>query len=233
MGGAYQETLNPSRRALLKQAETFRARPDDFASLLAQRGGIGRKDLDAFEDLHTRARRHRRAATMRYVHRIKLEADQQGFEPEMRQGVPPLGGGAAETGGRRAGPAHSTGQGRTMAGRITPAQATPPIETVAMPTERDFAGDPPAVAPEPPVEKPSAPTEEQIAWDTYSALRQDWSRHLAAAERAGVHAMYVDGYKQLRARMEALTGNPALEDRPRRSLGNVLAQLDEADRNPP
>ena len=27
--------------------------------------------------------------------------------------------------------------------------------------------------------------------------------------------------------MEALTENPALEDRPRRSLGNVLAQLDE------
>ena len=27
--------------------------------------------------------------------------------------------------------------------------------------------------------------------------------------------------------MEALAKNPALEDRPRRSLGNVLAQLDE------
>ena len=58
-------------------------------------------------------------------------------------------------------------------------------------------------------------------------MRQDWSRHLAAAERAGVHAIYVNGYKQLRARMEALAGNPALENRPRRSLGNVLAQLDE------
>ena len=102
-----------------------------------------------------------------------------------------------------------------------------PIETVAMPTERDFTGDPPAVALAPPVDKPSVPTEEQIAWDTYSVLRQDWSRHLAAAERAGVHAVYVNGYEQLRARMEALAGNPALEDRPRRSLGNVFAQLDE------
>ena len=217
---------HPARRALLKQAEIFRARPDDFASLLAEHGAIGRRDLDAFEDLHARARRHRRAATMRYVHQIKREADQQGLEPEMRQGVKPLGGGAAEmAGGVPAGLIQPAGpdDGRPH----TPAQATPPIETVAMPTERDFAGDPPAVAPEPPVEKPSAPTEEQVAWDTYSALRQDWSRHLAAAERAGVHAIYVDGYKQLRARMEALTGNPALEDRPRRSLGNVLAQLDE------
>ena len=211
---------------LLKQAAAFRARPDDFASLLAQRGGIGRKDLDAFEDLHTRARRHRRAATMRYVHRIKLEADQQGFEPEMRQGVPPLGGGAAETAGSV--PAGRIQPAGPVDGRPhTPAHATPLIETVAMPTDRDFAGDPAAMAPAPPVDKSSAPTKEQVAWDIYSVLRQDWSRHLAVAERAGVHAIYVNGNKQLRARMEALAGNPALEDRPRRSLGNVLAQLDE------
>ena len=64
LGPAYQETLT-RHSALLKQAAAFRARPDDFASLLAERGGIGRRDLDAFEELHTRARRHRRAATMR------------------------------------------------------------------------------------------------------------------------------------------------------------------------
>ena len=223
LSGAFQETLT-RHAVLLKQAEIFRARPGDFASLLAQRGGIGRKDLDAFEDLHTRARRHRRASTMRYVHWIKREAEQQGLEPEMRQGMPPRGGGVAETaGGVPTGRIQPTepGDGRPR----TPTQATPPIETVAMPTERSLARDPPAVAPA--VDKPSAPTEEQVAWDTYSALRQDWSRHLAAAERAGVHAIYVNGYKQLRARMEALAENPALEDRPRRSLGNVLAQLDE------
>ena len=223
LGGAFRETLN-RHAMLLKQADTFRARPAEFAFLLAERGGIERRDLDAFEDLHARARRHRRAATMRYVHQIKREAKQQGLEPEMRQGMPPLGGGAAEiAGGVPAGLIQPAGpdDGRPH----TPAQATPPIETVAMPTERSLARDPPAVAPA--VDKPSAPTEEQVAWDTYSALRQDWSRHLAAAERAGVHAIYVNGYKQLRARMEALAENPALEDRPRRSLGNVLAQLGE------
>ena len=218
LGGAYRDTLT-RHSVLLKQAAAFRARPDDFGSLLAQRGGIGRKDLDAFEELHARARRHRRAATMRYVHQIKREADQQGLAPEMRQEVPPLGGGAAETaGGVPAGLIQPAGTGRPH----TPAQATPP-----MPTERSLPGAPPAVAPAPPVDKPSVPTEEQVAWDTYSALRQDWSRHLAAAERAGVHAIYVNGYKQLRARMEALAENRDLEDRPRRSLGNVLAQLDE------
>ena len=225
LSGAFQETLT-RHAVLLKQAEIFRARPGDFASLLAERGGIGRKDFDAFEELHARARRHRRAATMRYVHQIKREADQQGLEPERRQGVSLLGDGAAGTVGvvpaERIQPA-GPDDGRPH----TPAQATPPIETVTIPTERSLPGDLPAVAPTPPVDKPSVPTEEQVAWDTYSALRQHWSRHLAAAERAGVHAIYVDGYKQLRARMEALAGNPALEDRPRRSLGNVLAQLDE------
>ena len=93
---------------LLKQAETFRARPAEFAFLLAERGGIGRRDLDAFEDLHARARHHRRAATMRYVHQIKREAKQQGIEPEMRQGMPPLGGRSLRDSGRRADRAHST-----------------------------------------------------------------------------------------------------------------------------
>ena len=225
LSGAFQETLT-RHAVLLKQAEIFRARPGDFASLLAQRGGIGRKDLDAFEDLHTRARRHRRASTMRYVHRIKREAEQQGIEPKRRQGVLPLGVGAVE-------PAVTVPDGRIQpAGPDgdrprNPAHAPPPIETVAMPTERDPDVQPSPVAPAPSVKEPSTHTEEQIAWDTYSVLRHDWSRHLAAAERAGVHAIYVKGYKQLRARMEALAKNPALEDRPRRSLGNVLAQLDE------
>ena len=225
LGPAYQETLT-RHAVLLKQAAAFHARPDEYASLLAERGGIGRKDLDAFEELHPRARRHRRAATMRYVHQIKREAEQQEIEPEMRQVVPPFESGATETtGGIPAGHIQPAGPGD---GRPhTSEHATLPIETVATPTERDLAGDPRAVASAAPVDKPSAPTEQQVAWDTYSALRQDWSRHLAAAERASVHAIYVNGYEQLRARMEALAETSALEDRPRRSLGNVLAQLDE------
>ena len=97
LGGAFQETLT-RHAVLLKQVEAFRARPGEFASLLAERGGIGRKDLDVFEDLHTRARRHRRAATMRCVHRIKREAEQEGQQPkpELRQGELALDGSRAE-----------------------------------------------------------------------------------------------------------------------------------------
>ena len=92
--GTFRETLT-RHAGLLKQAAAFRARPDDFASLLAQRGGIGRKELDAFEELHARARRHRRAATMRHVHQIKREAEQQGVEPEKRNRGKRPGGQAA------------------------------------------------------------------------------------------------------------------------------------------
>ncbi len=194
LGEAYSETL--ARHAvLLKQAEAFRARPDDFASLLAEQGGIGRRDLDAFENLHTRARRHRRAATMRHVLRIKKEAEQQGLKPGGRQGT---------------------------------REGVPPLETVAVPAGREPGVQTPPVLSAPSVEEPSTPTKEDIAWDAYSELRQEWSDHLAAAERAGVHAIYVNGYEQLRARMVVLAENPALEDRPRRSLGKVLSQLDEA-----
>ena len=163
---------------------------------------------------------------MRLVHRIKKEKEQQILNPEMRQGIQPLQDGVVGTAitvpAERVQPAApETGSPHT------PAQTTSPIETVAMPTERSLPGAPPAVAPTPAVKKPSVPTDEQVAWDTYSALRQDWSHHLAAAERTGVHAIYVNGYKQFRARMEALAGNPALEDRPLQSLRNVLAQLYE------
>ena len=97
LSGAYRETLT-RHAVLLKQAAAFRARPDEFASLLAERGGIARKDLDAFEDLHARVRRHRRAATMRHVHRIKKEAEQEAQhpKPELRQGELALDGGRAE-----------------------------------------------------------------------------------------------------------------------------------------
>ena len=74
LGSAFRETLT-RHGMLLKQAESFRARPAEFGDLLAERGSIGRKDLDAFQELHARASHHRRAAMMRHVHRIRREAE--------------------------------------------------------------------------------------------------------------------------------------------------------------
>ena len=109
---------------LLKQAGAFRARPADFASLLDERGGIGAKELDAFDELHDRASRHRRAATMRHVHRIKRAAEPdpaQQPEPERRVNTAPT-------------PVH-TGP---SAGRTDTAPARPDAGTLHEAVQRDW-----------------------------------------------------------------------------------------------
>ena len=177
LSGAFQETLS-RQTVLLKQATAFRARPDDFASLLAQRGGIGCKDLDAFEELHTRARRHRRAATMRYVHRIKREAEQQGLEPERRQGMLPLEGGAIEAAERA-----------ETEERNTIAAPTGVHADVAVPVRNVEPAKPYWYAP-------------------YMALRQDWNAFIEGARQAGIMTFYAKGYADMIPRIRALAENP-------------------------
>ena len=177
LSGAFQETLS-RQTVLLKQATAFRARPDDFASLLAQRGGIGCKDLDAFEELHTRARRHRRAATMRYVHRIKREAEQQGLEPERRQGMLPLEGGAIAAAERA-----------ETEERNTIAAPTGVHADVAVPVRNVEPAKPYWYAP-------------------YMALRQDWNAFIEGARQAGIMTFYAKGYADMIPRIRALAENP-------------------------
>ena len=191
LGRAFRETLN-QHTGLLKQAVAFRARPDDFASLLAQRGGIARKDLDAFEDLHTRARRHRRAATMRYVHRIKREAEQQGIEPGRRQGVLPLEGGAIEAAERA---------------------ETEERNTIAAPTRVHAS----VAAPVRNVE-PAKP----YWYAPYMALRQDWNTFIEDARQAGIMTFYAKGYADMIPRIRALAENPDVPAVTRAPMMQVL-----------
>ena len=191
LGGAFRETL--TRHAmLLKQADTFRARPAEFAFLLAERGGIGRRDLDAFEDLHTRARRHRRAATMRYVHQIKREADQQGLEPEMRQGVLPLEGGAIEAAERTETEARNTDSAPTE----VHAGVSVPMRNV----------------------EPAKP----YWYAPYMALRQDWNAFIEGARQAGIMTFYASGYADMIPRIRALAENPDVPAVTRQPMMQVL-----------
>ena len=191
LSGAFQETLT-RHAGLLKQATAFRARPDDFASLLAQRGGIGRKDLDAFEELHTRARRHRRAATMRYVHRIKREAEQQGLEPERRQGMLPLEGGAIAAAERA---------------------ETEERNTIAAPTGVHAGVSVPVRNVEPAKPYWYAP---------YMALRQDWNAFIEGARQAGIMTFYAKGYADMIPRIRALAENPDVPAVTRAPMKQVL-----------
>ena len=191
LSGAYRETLT-RHAVLLKQAVAFRARPDDFASLLAQRGGIGCKDLDAFEELHARARGHRRAATMRYLHQIKREADQQGLEPEMRQGVLPLEGGAIEAAERTETEARNTDSAPTE----VHAGVSVPMRNV----------------------EPAKP----YWYAPYMALRQDWNAFIEGARQAGIMTFYASGYADMIPRIRALAENPDVPAVTRQPMMQVL-----------
>ena len=193
LSGAYRETLT-RHAVLLKQAAAFRARPGEFASLLAERGGIGRKDLDAFKELHTRVRRHRRAATMRYVHRVKQEAAQQGVEPDMRQGE---------------------------AAAITPAGR---IQSIGPRDDRAQSRAHPATPNTPPVAAPVGKAEpvKPYWYAPYMTLRQDWNAFIEGARQAGIMTFYAKGYADMIPRIQALAENPDVPAVTRAPMMQVL-----------
>ena len=207
LSGAYRETL--TRHAVLqKQAAAFRARPDEFASLLAERGGIARKDLDAFEELHARARRHQRAATMRHVHRIKKEAEQEAQQPkpELRQGELALEGGRAEA------PRHADTAARDTAGMQSPdrdatpgrhVDSIPPAEAEDYPWALAAPAQEDVPAPRPDRDRPRpgwyAPCE---------ALQRDWNELIERVQQTGEALFYAKGYADMIPRIRELTENP-------------------------
>ena len=207
LSGAYRETL--TRHAVLqKQAAAFRARPDDFASLLTERGGIARKDLDAFEELHARARRHQRAATMRHVHRVKKEAEQEAQQPksELRQRELALESGRAEA-PRRADTVTRDTAGMQSSDRDAASaqhfDTVPPAEAEDYPWAHAAAAQedvpPPRLDQDPP--KPG--------WHSpYEALWRDWSELIERVRQAGEPLFYAKGYVDIIPRIRELTENP-------------------------
>ena len=226
LSGAYRETLT-RHAVLLKQAETFRARPGDFASLLSERGGIARKDLDAFEDLHARARRHRRAATMRHVHRIKREAEQEAQQPkpELRQGELALEGGRAEA------PRRAETVTRDTTGMQSPdidAAETRHIDTVPPAEAEDYPWalaaaqedvPPPRLDQDPPRPDWYAP---------YEALQWDWSELIESVQQTGEPLFYAKGYADMIPCVQALAENP---DIPAETRAPMIEALENHQRD--
>ena len=207
LGGAFQETLT-RHAVLLKQVEAFRARPGEFASLLAERGGIGRKDLDVFEDLHTRARRHRRAATMRCVHRIKREAEQEGQQPkpELRQGELALDGSRAEVTRHADTAARDTAGMQSSERDATPGRhvdTVPPAEAEDYPWALAAAAQQDVPAPRPDRDPP------RPGWYALcEALQRDWNELIERVQQTGEPLFYAQGYVDMIPRIQAnLTEN--------------------------
>ena len=227
LSGAFQETLT-RHAVLLKQAETFRARPGDFASLLSERGGIAREDLDAFEELHARARRHQRAATMRHVHRIKKEAEQEAQhpKPELRRGELALEGGPAEA------PRRADTVTRDTTGMQAPdrdAAETRHIDTVPPAEAEDYPWALAAVAQEdvpPPRLDQDPPRPDWYA--PYEALQRDWNELIESVQQTGKPLFYAKGYADMIPRIQALAENP---DIPAETRAPMIEALEHHQRD--
>ena len=198
LGDAYRETLD-RHAALLKQAEAFRARPDAFAPLLAERARIGRSDLDAFEELHVRARRHRRAAVMRRAHRMKQET---GLQDERSLARTPAGARSPER---------------------EPAAAPDPFEAVPPPAPEDYAWARAEAATEDASSPAPLPEPQGPAWraDCESALRA-WNTLAESARQSATIPFYMDGYRALIPRIRALAANPEIPAGTREVLDRAL-----------
>ena len=202
----YRQTLD-RHAALLRQAEPFRARPEAFAPLLAERARIGRGDLEEFEALHERARRHRRAATMRQVRRTRRETERQASPAETREDVRPSRGEAVEA-----------------------TSIVPPdwFDSVPPPTDEDHAevcAETRAAAAWQSREDPASPAPEPSRPDWRSAWEPvigEWNALIDHARQSGTIAFYMKGYAELIPRIRKLSENPDVPSERRESLIPLL-----------
>ena len=81
---AFRETLD-RHGALMKQAASFRRRPQVFERLLAERAGIGEREIEEIRKQHARAGKYLRSATARAAHRTRQDAQRQDAPREEAQ----------------------------------------------------------------------------------------------------------------------------------------------------
>ena len=93
---AFRETLD-RHGALMKQARMFRARPQVFERLLAERAGIGEREIEELREQHSRAGKYLRSVKAKASHAAQHEARHQ--EPGIVEAI------AAETAALAAEPA--------------------------------------------------------------------------------------------------------------------------------
>ncbi len=196
---AFREILD-RHGALMKQAAAFRARPQVFERLLAERAGIGQDELDELRDQQDRARRYLRSVSARTSRAARQDAEHQDArrqdttpEAVARTGVEVVGEAAAD---------HVE----------TPAQETvppAPAESAAHEGAQDAAPD---------------------WRTLYSELQRDWNALVARAEdaRAGEPDLplpLMEGYDGLIRRVRSLAEHPGLSE----SARSVLAGLIDYD----
>ena len=225
LSGAYRETL--TRHAVLqKQAAAFRARPDDFAPCWPSAAASpARTSTPSRTSMPGRAAT-RRAATMRHVHRIKREAEQEAQQPkpELRQGELALEGGRAEA------PKRADTVTRDTAGiqaSDRDAAEARIIDTVPPAETEDYPWALAAAAQEdvpPPDRNPPRPD----WYAPYEALQRDWNERIERVRQTGESLFYAEGYAAMITRIQALAENP---DIPAKSRAPMIEALQNHQRD--
>ncbi len=191
----FRETLD-RHGALMKQAASFRRRPQVFERLLSERAGIGEGEIEEFRKQHARAGRYLRSVSARAAHRARQDAQRHDAK---RQDAP-----REEQGVVEALAAEAVAAG-TAAPAVEPApeEALPPrtLEAVAPGPERDV----------PPV------------WRMlYGELQQDWNDLVVRSEAPDLPLPLMDGYAALIRRVRALAEHPDLSERARSVIDGLL-----------
>ena len=198
---AFRETLD-RHGALMKQAASFRRRPQVFERLLAERAGIGQGEIEEFRKQHARAGTYLRSATARAAHWARQDAERQDTQRQdtQRQDAPREEAQIVEAIAAEA----------VAAGVAVPAAETVPDES--LPPRTSDAG-----APGP--EREDLPDWRKL----YSDLQRDWNDLVQRAEEPDLPLPLMDGYDALIRRVRALADRPDLSERARGVIGELLA----------
>ena len=192
---AFRQTLD-RHGALMKQAASFRRRPQVFERLLVERAGIGEGEIEEFRKQHARAGRYLRSVTARTAHRTRQDAKRQDAPREEQGVVKALAAEAVAAG--------------TAAPAVEPApeEAPPPrtSEVVAPGPERDA-----------PPDWRTLYGELQRDWNDLVARSED-----ARAGAPDLPLPLMDGYDALIQRVRALAEHPDLSERARSVVDGLL-----------
>ena len=202
---AFRETLD-RHRALMKQAASFRARPQVFERLLAERAGIGEAEIGELRNQHARAGKYLRSATARAAHRARQDAKRQDAK---RQDAPREEAGIVEALAADAVATEVVSAETVAAGTAAPAAGPAPEESLPPRTAEAGAPGPPRDAPP--------------DWRTlYDELQRDWNDLVARAEEPDLPLPLMDGYDALIGRLRSLAEHSDLSERARSVIDGLL-----------
>ncbi len=220
---AFRDTLD-RHSALMKQAASFRARPQVFERLLSERAGIGGGELRELGDVHARAGSYLRSVTARATRRARRQAEEESegaveaaslVPPDYLDSIPPPtdedhAEGRAEAAWQAGEPGRDQGVGAAEAAARDARAGAAGRETAPVPTAAEASA--------------RSETPMDLSQAAYRRLRRNWRAHLRRAESEGVHRFDRDGAGALVERIAAFAAREGLAAEPRAQLEELVGQ---------